>query len=52
MVKRSSAAAKSPVRNSHSARFNSSAKMSSCRRSQLSSVNSAAPAMRYLSAEA
>ena len=43
---RSSASASAPVRNSHSARCRSSAKMSSCQRSHASSGSSAAPAAR------
>ncbi len=43
---RSSATDNWPVKNSHSARFNSSAKISSRLRSQQSSFNSAPPAMR------
>src|SRR6516164_7536843 len=48
----SSAARKSPLKNSHSARWNSSAKVSACRCSQLSFGSSARPATKYLSAEA
>ncbi len=43
---RCSASASAPVRNSHSARCSSSAKVSSCRRSHESSGNRAAPAVK------
>jgi predicted ATPase len=51
-LNRSSAGNNWPVKNSHSARCSSSAKMSSRRRSHLSSANCAVPTVRYVSAEA
>jgi hypothetical protein len=46
IVKRASAASSSPVKNSHSARCNSSAKMSAGRRPHTSSANNPTPATR------